>query len=289
MTAPLGTPGSAPSSDGASIDPLAAAGDVLVARDGCIGIITINRPRRLNAVPPEAGDALRQAFLELEAEPEVRAVVLTGAGRAFCAGADISPGAGPGDAEQVLRDCWNPLITTMLELDVPIIAAVNGVAAGAGASLAFACDLRVADRSARFQLSFVRIGLMPDAGASWLLPRLVGLGRANEMALLGRDLPADEAQGWGLVNEVVEDGLALDAAIALGRRFGAVSASAGTIKTAHLAGLDSRVEDQLEREAVLQGRLQERPDFAEATAAFVAKRPARYAPREPRRRATNPD
>lgn len=253
---------------------------LIVKRDGCVGIVSLNRPRRLNAVPPEMGNMLRGAFLELEADPEIRAVVLTGEGRAFCAGADIGAGNATGNAEQVLRDIWNPLITTMVELDVPIIAAVNGVAAGAGASLAFACDLRVAARSARFQLAFVKIGLMPDAGASWLLPRIVGLGRANELALLGRDLPAEEAHQWGLVNELAEDGAALETAVALGRRFAEVSTSAGAIKLAHHAGLEARLEAQLEREAVLQGRLQQQPDFAEATCAFAEKRPARFATRE---------
>jgi len=255
--------------------------EVIVERRDGVGIVTLNRPHRLNAVPPDVGHTLREAFLALEAQADVRAIVLTGAGRAFCAGADIAPGADSDGAERVLRDCWNPLITTMLELDVPIIAAVNGVAAGAGASLAFACDLRVAARSARFQLSFVKIGLMPDAGASWLLPRIVGLGRANELALLGRDVAAEEAHAWGLVNELADDGAALEAAITLARRFAEVSASAGTIKRAQHAGLRAGVEEQLEREAVLQGRLQLRPDFAEATAAFAEKRPARFAPREP--------
>ena len=133
-----------------------------------IGKSFLNRPDRLNAVHPEMGNTLRLAFLDLEADPEIRAIVLTGRGRAFCAGADIS--GDTGNAEAVLRDIWNPLITTMLELDVPIIAALNGVAAGAGASLAFASDLRVAASSARFQLSFVKIGLMPDSGATWHSP-----------------------------------------------------------------------------------------------------------------------
>jgi 2-(1,2-epoxy-1,2-dihydrophenyl)acetyl-CoA isomerase len=268
------------SAHGEIADAAVADDPVVVDRDGCVGIVTINRPHRLNAVPPEVGDTLREAFVGLAAQPEVRAIVLTGAGRAFCAGADIAPGAMAG-AEQVLREHWNPLVATMLELDVPIIAAVNGVAAGAGASLAFACDLRVAARSARFQLSFVKIGLMPDAGASWLLPRIVGLGRANELALLGRDLPADEAHAWGLVNELSDDGEALNAAVALGRRFEEVSASAATIKAAQRAGLDATLADQLEREAVLQGQLQQQPDFTEATAAFAEKRPARFAARRP--------
>jgi 2-(1,2-epoxy-1,2-dihydrophenyl)acetyl-CoA isomerase len=159
-----------------------ATADVLVERDGTVGVITINRPTRLNAVTPDAGDTLRSAFLELEADGRIRAVVLTGAGRGFRAGADISGDVG--NAREVLLQAWNPLVMTMRSLQIPIIAAVNGVAAGAGVSLALACDLRVAAASTRFELSFAKIGLMPDAGLTWLLPRVVGLGRANEMALL---------------------------------------------------------------------------------------------------------
>jgi 2-(1,2-epoxy-1,2-dihydrophenyl)acetyl-CoA isomerase len=251
--------------------------DLLVKRDGCLGVVTLNRPKRLNAVYPAMGELLCDALLRLESDPEIRAIVLTGEGRAFCAGADIS--GDTGDAEAVLRDVWNPLIITMLDLDVPIIAAVNGVAAGAGASLAFACDLRVTAVSARFQLSFVKIGLMPDSGASWLLPRLVGLGRANELALLGGDLGAEQAHAWGLVNRLVPDGAARAAAIELGRRFGELPAAAGTIKQMHRLGFEARLAAHLEREAVIQGELQRRPDFAEATAAFREKRSAVFGPR----------
>ncbi len=158
------------------------AADVLVDRDGTVGVITINRPARLIAVTPQTGNTLRSAFLALEADSRIRAVVLTGAGRGFCAGADISGDVG--DARRVLLETSNSLVTTMRSLQLPIIAAVNGVAAGAGVSLALACDLRVAAASARFELSFAKIGLMPDAGMTWLLPRIVGLGRANELALL---------------------------------------------------------------------------------------------------------
>jgi 2-(1,2-epoxy-1,2-dihydrophenyl)acetyl-CoA isomerase len=257
----------------------APAADVLVERNGTVGVITINRPARLNAVTPEAGDTLRSAFLELEADSRIRAVVLTGAGRGFCAGADISGDVG--DARQVLLDSWNPLVMTMRSLQLPIIAAINGVAAGAGVSLTLACDLRVAAASARFELSFAKIGLMPDAGLSWLLPRVVGLGRANELAFLGGRLSAAEARDWGLVNRVSEDGQALHDALAMAQRFADLSVSVAAIKQAHHRALEAEFASQLKYEADTQGWLQEQPDFAEATKAFTEKRPPQLAERVP--------
>jgi 2-(1,2-epoxy-1,2-dihydrophenyl)acetyl-CoA isomerase len=255
------------------------AADILVERDGTVGVVTINRPARLNAVTPDAGDTLRSAFLELEADSRIRAVVLTGAGRGFCAGADISGDVG--NARQVLLDSWNPLVLTMRSLEIPIIAAVNGVAAGAGVSLALACDLRVATASARFELSFAKIGLMPDAGLTWLLPRVVGLGRANEMALLGGRLSAAEARDWGLVNQLSEDGEVLTDAVAMARRFADLAGSVAAIKQAHQRALEADFASQLTYEADTQGWLQQQPDFAEATRAFTEKRPPRLAERTP--------
>jgi 2-(1,2-epoxy-1,2-dihydrophenyl)acetyl-CoA isomerase len=255
------------------------AADVLVERDGTVGVITLNRPARLNAVTPDAGDTLRSAFLELEADSAIRAVVLTGAGRGFCAGADISGDVG--NARQILLETWNPLVMTMRSLQLPIIAAINGVAAGAGVSLTLACDLRVAAASARFELSFAKIGLMPDAGLTWLLPRVVGLGRANEMALLGGRLSAAEARDWGLVNRLSEDGEALADAVAMARRFAELSVSVTAIKQAHQRALESDFASQLNYEAETQGWLQQQPDFAEATQAFAQKRPPRLTERTP--------
>jgi 2-(1,2-epoxy-1,2-dihydrophenyl)acetyl-CoA isomerase len=255
------------------------AADVLVERDGTVGVITINRPARLNAVTPDAGDTLRSAFLELEADSAIRAVVLTGAGRGFCAGADISGDVG--NARQILLETWNPLVMTMRSLQLPIIAAINGVAAGAGVSLTLACDLRVAAASARFELSFAKIGLMPDAGLTWLLPRVVGLGRANEMALLGGRLSAAEARDWGLVNRLSEDGEALADAVAMARRFAELSVSVTAVKQAHQRALESDLASQLNYEAETQGWLQQQPDFVEATQAFAEKRPPRLTERTP--------
>lgn len=253
--------------------------DVLVTRDGPVGIVTINRPHRLNAVTPAAGDRLSAAFQSLEADPDVRAVVLTGAGRGFCAGADISGDVG--NARDVLLHTWNPLVQTMVGLEIPIIAALNGVAAGAGVSLALACDLRVAVESARIQLSFTKIGLLPDAGLTWFLPRIVGLGRANELALLARDIHAPEALGWGLVNRVCDDGTALDTAISMGHDIAALAGSVGAVKRAHRRSFDAALPDQLDFEADTQGWLQQQPDFTEATTAFTEKRAPVRASRTP--------
>ena len=256
------------------------AKDVLVDRDGSVGVITICRPARLNAVTPVMVGRLESAFLELEADGSIRAVVLTGAGNGDSAPAQTFPVMSARPCE-VLLQAWNPLITTMRTLELPIIAAINGVAAGAGVSLTLACDLRVAARSARFQLSFAKIGLIPDAGATWLLPQIVGLGRANELALLGRSLSASEARDWGLVNHLSEDGEALSDAIAMARSFGDLSVSVASVKRAHHRGLESMLVDHLDYEAHTQGWLQQQPDFTEATQAFNAKRPVRFTDRTP--------
>jgi 2-(1,2-epoxy-1,2-dihydrophenyl)acetyl-CoA isomerase len=253
--------------------------DILIHRDGSVGVITINRPHRLNAITPATGSALEQSFLDVEADTNIRAVVLTGAGKGFCAGADISGEVG--NAHELLKTVWNPLVTTMRSLQLPIIAAINGVAAGAGVSLALACDLRVAAKSARFEMSFAKVGLMPDAGATWLLPRIVGLGRANELALLGRRLSTPEAREWGLVNQVSEDGEAVSDAVAMAKRFDELSVSVAAIKDAHWRGQDTDFGSQLDHEADTQGWLQQQPDFAEAALAFAEKRPARLAARKP--------
>jgi 2-(1,2-epoxy-1,2-dihydrophenyl)acetyl-CoA isomerase len=170
----------------------------------------------------------------------------------------------------------------MRTLQLPIIAAINGVAAGAGVSLALASDLRVAATSARFELSFAKIGLTPDAGSTWLLPRIVGLGRANELALLAGRLSASEAREWGLVNQLSEDGEALTDAIAMARRFAELSTfSVAAIKQALCRAPEVDLASQLDFEADTQGWLQHQPDFSEALEAFAAKRPPQLARRTP--------
>jgi 2-(1,2-epoxy-1,2-dihydrophenyl)acetyl-CoA isomerase len=206
-------------------------------------------------------------------------VVLTGAGRAFCSGQDLkerlAPDAAPLDVE--LRERYNPIIRAMRGLDRPIVGAINGIAAGAGASLAFACDLRIAADGASFLLAFGRVGLIPDSGATWLLPRLVGPSKAAEMALLAEPLTALDAERFGLVMRVVPAEALLDEArVVAGRLAGLAPAAVARTKEALEAGWSGTLEDALELEARLQGEAGSMADHAEGIAAFLEKRPPRF-------------
>src|SRR5688500_18373205 len=183
---------------------------VLTSLDSGVQTITLNRPDRLNAFTPEMHKDLRRAIEQAWGEREIRAVLLTGAGRGFCSGQDLSernvaPGAASIDLSVSLGSFYNPLVRRLRELPKPVVCAVNGVAAGAGAIIALACDLVVAARSASFVQSFARLGLVPDSGGTWFLPRLAGSARAMGLALLGEKISAEQAQQWGLIWKVVED------------------------------------------------------------------------------------
>ena len=244
-----------------------------------VATITLDRPEALNALTVAAKVELREAFEVVAADPSVRAVILTGSGRAFCSGQDLKerldPDAAPLDVE--LRERYNPVIRAMRALDRPIVGAINGVAAGAGASLAFACDLRIAAESASFLLTFGRVGLVPDSGATWLLPRLVGRAKAAEMALLGQPLSAADAERFGLVMTVVAADLLMDEARAVaGRLAGLAPRAVALTKRALDAGSTSTFEDALELEALFQGEAGSMADHAEGIAAFLEKRPPRF-------------
>jgi 2-(1,2-epoxy-1,2-dihydrophenyl)acetyl-CoA isomerase len=244
-----------------------------------VATITLNRPDALNALTVPMKRALLDAFRAVERDAAVRAVILTGAGRAFCAGQDLrerlEPDAAPLGVE--VRERYNPIIRAMRALPKPIVAAINGVAAGAGASLAMAADIRIAADTASFALAFGRVGLVPDSGATWLLPRLVGVTRAAELALLGDPVPAADAVRLGLVGRVVPAAeLATEAsAIAARLAAGAPRAMALT-KRALNAAWDHDLDAALEYEAHLQDTAGRTKDHAEGLAAFMEKRPPRF-------------
>jgi 2-(1,2-epoxy-1,2-dihydrophenyl)acetyl-CoA isomerase len=247
--------------------------------DAGIATITLDRPAALNSLEASLKKDLLAAFREAGRDRAVRVVILTGAGRTFCAGQDLKErlALDPAPLDVEVRERFNPLVMAIRLLDKPVIAAINGVAAGAGASLAFACDLRIAGEHASFVLAFGRIGLIPDTGATWLLPRLVGLGRAFELLLLADPLPAAEALRIGLVNRVVpDDELAAETRrVATSLAAGAPRAMALTKRAMHRA-LEAGFEATLDYEASLQGIAGRTADHAEGLAAFVEKRPPRF-------------
>jgi len=248
---------------------------LLVDRADGVLRLTLNRPERLNALTGELLDALTAAFGGAAREPATRAVVLTGSGRAFCAGQDLGePGVAPGSdlGEQIERH-YKPLVLAMRALEKPVVARVNGVAAGAGANLAFACDIVVAARSAKFVESFARIGLLPDSAGTWMLPRLVGQARAIGIAMLGEPFTAQQAHEWGAIWSVVDDA-ELDArcdAIA-GGLAKAPTKALGAIKRAVADGWNQSLDAQLELERELQRALGATNDFREGVIAFGEKR-----------------
>ncbi|HZM72553.1 MAG TPA: enoyl-CoA hydratase-related protein [Candidatus Polarisedimenticolia bacterium] len=252
-----------------------AASGIRVDVAGHVATITLDRPDALNALTIPMKHALLDALEGAAAAPDVRAVILTGAGRAFCAGQDLRERlepAAPSLGEE-LRERYNPIVRAMRALPKPIVGAINGVAAGAGASIAFACDLRIASESTTFVLAFGRIGLIPDSGATWTLPRLVGLSKATEMALLNDPVTAAEALRFGLVSKVVAADALMDEARGLATRLtaGAPAANAATKRLLD-AGMTSDLEAALAAETEAQDRLGGAPDHAEGLAAFLEKR-----------------
>ena len=246
--------------------------------DAHIGKITLNRPERLNALTVEMADALLAALDAAQADPECRAVLLTGAGRAFCAGQDLNAIVNMPSAEiGALLDHYNPLVLRLRELPLPVVCAVNGVTAGAGANLALACDVVVAAKSANFVQAFAKIGLIPDCGGTWFLPRLVGMARARALSLLAEPLSAETAAEWGLIWQCVEDERLSDMAHALTARLASgPGAALGLIK----AALDQSPTNDLKQQLDLERRLQEKaalqPDHAEGVRAFLDKRPPSF-------------
>ena len=244
--------------------------------------IVLDRPETMNAWDQQLGEELREAVETAAADDEVRAVVITGAGRGFSSGADLRAGFEPGpdghpEIGRALRERYHPILTTIRRMDKPVLAAVNGPAVGIGLSLALACDLVVAKRSAYFLLAFVNIGLVPDGGSSMFVPVRIGFARAAEMAMLGERLPAERALEWGLITRVVadEDFDAEVDALAAKLAGGPTRAYAG-IKRQLNASVYAHLDAQLDLEADLQGALAGSADFVEGVGAFLEKRPAAF-------------
>lgn len=251
--------------------------------DGAVAWITLNRPERLNALTGRMSDELVDAFTTVGDDPEVRAIVLTGSGRGFCAGQDLTEfeeayrGGRRPDVREHLETTYHRLIPTIVGTRVPVLAAVNGVAAGAGLSLAAACDLRIASDAARFTQAFVKIGLVPDSGGTFLLPRIVGYAKALELTMTGDLIDADEALRIGLVSKVVPAALFRDEVAGDARRLAsmptsAIAASKDLLREAWALPL----EQALKREADAQAAMIETEDHIEGVTAFVDKREPKF-------------
>ena len=246
-----------------------------------VAVISFNRPKALNAMTLELMEELGQAFDAAAADSAVRAIVLTGEGRGFSTGADLAATSdkppldlqGRLDLGFVLDRYYNPLILKMRELPKPIISAVNGVAAGAGANLALMADLTVAARSASFLQAFVNVGLIPDAGGTWILPRAIGPQRAMGLALMGEKLSAEQAKEWGLIWSVVDDEQLMPTVMAMAQRLAEGPAVAiERIKRAIHAAAENELDKQLDLESDLQRDCGQSRDFMEGAMAFVQKR-----------------
>jgi 2-(1,2-epoxy-1,2-dihydrophenyl)acetyl-CoA isomerase len=248
---------------------------ILTARDGNVLTITLNKPERLNAMSPAMADEINAALDQLDG---ARAVLITGAGRAFCSGADLQARgdtsiAGGSAPYAALTKTYNPLMMKIARLPVPVVTAINGPAAGIGCSLALAGDFAIAGTSAYFLQAFVNIGLVPDGGASWMLPRLIGKARATEMMLLGEKIDAEKAESWGLIHKCVPDVELLDEARALATRLAAgPTVALGIMRQNIAAALDSDYASALVREAEGQRTAGASADALEGGASFLQKR-----------------
>lgn len=256
--------------------------NIVYAVDGGVARITLNRPERLNSFTVAMHRELANALASLALDRTVRALILTGAGRGFCAGQDltdraVAAGEGAIDLGASVENFYNPLIRRLAGLDIPVVCAMNGVAAGAGANIALACDIVIAARSAKFIQSFAQLGLIPDSGGTWVLPRLVGQARALGLALTGEPLSAEQAAAWGLIWQCVEDDQLVATAEALAARF-AAGAPLGLAATKHAirAALLQTLDAELDNERDLMRRLGRTADYREGVAAFTEKRTPRF-------------
>ena len=255
-------------------------------RDG-YRVLTLNRPQRLNAFTEPMHLTLREALAAAETDTSCRALLNTGAGRGFCAGQDLNDRLSQAGDTPVLGSAleayYNPLVRKLRALPFPVVAAVNGVAAGAGCNIALTCDIVIAARSASFIQSFARIGLVPDSGGTWTLPRLVGPARARALALLAEPLPAETAETWGLIWKVYDDATLMEEAHKLCAHFaGAPTAGLALIKRALDQSWENDLDTQLDLEREFQREASLNPDYAEGVRAFMEKRPPRFGGRRQR-------
>jgi 2-(1,2-epoxy-1,2-dihydrophenyl)acetyl-CoA isomerase len=251
---------------------------ILFEIDGGVARLTLNRPERLNSFTAEMHGEVAEALNEVERDPAIRALLLTGAGRGFCAGQDlgdraVTPGDAPPDLGDSVERYYTPLIRRLAGLPKPVVCAVNGVAAGAGANIALACDIVIAARSAKFIQSFANIGLIPDSGGTWVLPRLIGQARALGLALTGEPLSADKAEQWGMIWRCVDDEDLEAESLAIARKFATgptrgLAATKALIRGSSLNSLDDQLD--LERDAMRELGFSD--DYREGVAAFLAKR-----------------
>lgn len=258
---------------------------VIAALEDGVLTLTLNRPQRLNAMSPALIEAINHELARAKDDADIRAVLLTGVGRGFSAGADLADGGpgdgaaadGPRDLGAAMDRLFNPMIRAIRELPKPIVAAVNGVAAGGGANLALACDIVLAARSARFDQAFVRISLIPDLGGTWFLPHIVGDARARGLAMLGSSVPAEEAARMGMVWQVFDDDALMTEAQKLVQRLAKGPTLAyAAIKQAMNAAATNTLDQQLDLERDSQRVLGRTADNKEGIAAFLAKRPANF-------------
>ena len=243
-----------------------------------VATLTLNRPAQLNSFNAQMHKEVREALKQLRQSPEARCLLITGNGRGFCAGQDLSdrnvaPGAEAPDLGESIEHNYNPLIRALRDLPMPVVCAVNGVAAGAGANIALACDITLAAKSASFIQAFCKIGLVPDSGGTWTLPRAVGMARAKALALLGDKLSAEQAEQWGMIWRCVDDEALQDEALKLARHLAAQPTyGLALIKRALNASASNSFDAQLDLERDLQRLAGRSEDYREGVAAFMEKR-----------------